>query len=96
MCPPFPVSRLGEIVAIHVPLGIVTGAIAMLSEKAPGRHPRFGTIYYWLVAAIFASATLLSIMRWEHNYHLFCLGFARLWRGTLWPSGAKEALARLG
>jgi len=66
-----------SIVAIHVPLGIlcvVTGAIAMLSEKGPGRHPRLGTIYYWSVAAIFASATLLSIMRWEHNYHLFVLG----------------------
>jgi hypothetical protein len=66
-----------SIVAIHVPLGllcVVTGAIAMLSEKGPGRHPRLGTIYYWSVAAIFGSATLLSIMRWEHNHHLFVLG----------------------
>jgi hypothetical protein len=66
-----------SIVAIHIPLGVlsvVTGAIAMLSAKAPGRHPRFGTIYYWSVAAVFASATILSVMRWANNYHLFVLG----------------------
>jgi hypothetical protein len=66
-----------SIVAIHIPLGVicvVTGAIAMLSAKRPGRHPRFGTIYYWSVAALFASATALSVMRWADNYHLFILG----------------------
>ena len=66
-----------SILAIHVPLGVVcvvSGALAMLSAKAPGRHPGSGTIYYWSVAAILASATALSAMRWDENYHLFVLG----------------------
>ena len=59
-----------SIVAVHVLLGIVavvSGAVAMLSAKAPGRHPRFGTIYYWSIVAIFVSATVLSIMRWAED-----------------------------
>ena len=47
-----------SIVAVHVLLGIVaavSGAVAMLSAKAPGRHPWFGTIYYWSIVAIFVS-----------------------------------------
>lgn len=65
------------IVAIHVLLGlgaVGTGLVAMLSMKAPGRHPRFGTLYFWLLTSLFVSATALSIMRWEHAYHLFLLG----------------------
>jgi len=46
----------------------------MLSPKAPGRHPAFGTIYYWCLAVVFASATALAIMRWKEDYHLFLLG----------------------
>ena len=65
------------IVAIHVLLGlgaVTTGVVAMLSVKAPGRHPRFGTLYFWLLALLFVSATALSIMRWAHAYHLFIIG----------------------
>jgi uncharacterized membrane protein len=65
------------VVAIHVLLGIacvITGFIAMLSEKRRGRHPQFGTIYYWCLSALFATATFLSVMRWAQDYHLFILG----------------------
>ena len=51
------------VVAIHVLFGIacvVTGVIAMLSEKRRGRHPIFGTIYYWCLSAVFATATVLA------------------------------------
>jgi hypothetical protein len=37
------------VVGVHVLLGLastVTGAIAMLSEKRAGCHPRYGTIYF--------------------------------------------------
>jgi len=70
-----------SIVAVHVLLGIVavvSGAVAMLSAKAPGRHPRFGTIYYRSIVAIFVSATALSIMRWAEDYHLFIIGMLAL------------------
>jgi hypothetical protein len=64
-------------VGLHVIVGlacVVTGIVAMLSEKRQGRHPAFGTIYYWCLSAIFASATALSVVRWAENYHLFILG----------------------
>jgi hypothetical protein len=65
------------IVAVHVLLGIATavaGLVAMLSAKAPGRHPRAGTWYFWLLTSLFVTATVLSVMRWAHAYHLFVIG----------------------
>src|SRR5215469_6692469 len=65
------------VVGVHVVVGliaVIAGIVAMSSTKRPGRHPRFGTIYFWCLAVIFASATLLSIMRWAEDYHLFILG----------------------
>ena len=62
---------------VHVLFGlscVVAGVVAMLSRKRPGRHPRFGAIYYYCLSAVFASATVLSAMRWAEDYHLFILG----------------------
>ena len=47
------------VVGFHVTAGsasAIVGMIAMLSEKRRGRHPTFGTIYYWCLSAVFASA----------------------------------------
>jgi hypothetical protein len=65
------------IVGLHVAVGlacVVTGAVAMMSPKAAGKHPTFGTIYYWCLAVAFASATALAVIRWKEDYHLFLLG----------------------
>jgi hypothetical protein len=65
------------IVGFHVLVGfvcVVTGIIAMLSKKRPGRHPTIGTVYFWTLSAVFVSATLLSAVRWAQDYHLFILG----------------------
>jgi hypothetical protein len=65
------------VVGVHVLLGltcVVTGAIAMLSPKRAGRHPRYGTIYFWCLAGIFLTASGLAIVRWAEDYHLFILG----------------------
>ena len=86
------------VVGLHVLVGLVcviAGAIAMLSPKRIGRHPTFGTIYFWSLAAVFASATAHSVVRWAEDYHLFILGVlamasaalgrtARRRRGTGW------------
>jgi hypothetical protein len=78
---------LAVVVGIHIPLGltcVVAGAVAMLSEKRRGRHSTAGKVYFWSLLALFASATLLSVMRWHENYHLFILGalaFASAWFG---------------
>jgi hypothetical protein len=66
-----------SIVAVHVAAGLVcvgAGAVAMLSRKQAGRHPKAGTIYYWSLVAVFLSMTALSIMRWPADTHLFVLG----------------------
>lgn len=62
---------------LHVPAGltcVVTGAAAAVSRKRRGRHPRFGTVYYWALAAVFVSATGMAILRWTEDRHLFALG----------------------
>jgi hypothetical protein len=66
-----------SIVGFHVAFGLVcviTGAIAMLSNKGRGRHSNYGTIYYWCLASVFVFATALAIVRWLEDYHLFILG----------------------
>jgi uncharacterized membrane protein len=78
---------LAVVLGVHIPLGlacVVIGAIAMLSQKRRGRHSKFGTIYFWCLLALFVSATFLSLMRWDENYHLFTLGavsIASAWFG---------------
>ena len=65
------------VVAIHIVLGlacVVTGAIALLSQKRVGRHPRYGTIYFWCLAGVFVTAASLAAARWAADYHLFILG----------------------
>jgi hypothetical protein len=65
------------LVGLHVLVAlacVITGVVAMLSNKCPGRHPTFGTIYYWCLSLVFTSATVLSVIRWAEDYHLFILG----------------------
>lgn len=65
------------IVAVHVAAGLtcaVAGAIAMLSDKRPGRHPQSGTVYYWSLVVVSVTMAVLSAMRWAEDYHLFVLG----------------------
>jgi hypothetical protein len=75
------------VLGFHVMFGlacVITGPVAMLSKKRPGRHPKFGTIYYWCLSVVFISACILSAMRWAEDYHLFILGtlsFGSAWLG---------------
>ena len=75
------------VIAIHIPLGlacVIAGAIAMLSAKGRGRHSIVGRIYYWCLGALFVSATLLAVMRWAEDSHLFVFGalaFSSAWLG---------------
>jgi uncharacterized membrane protein len=65
------------IVGFHVVVGltcVMTGIVAMVSRKSRGRHSTFGTIYYWSLSAVFVSATILAMIRWAEDYHLFILG----------------------
>jgi peptidoglycan/LPS O-acetylase OafA/YrhL len=95
------------IVAVHILLGlacIITGAVAMLSPKRQGRHPNFGTIYFWCLSAVFVSASGLSAVRWSRDYPLFILGtlsFAaalagRTARRKRWPGWARLHIIAMG
>ncbi|MGH9200396.1 MAG: hypothetical protein ACRD2A_04080, partial [Vicinamibacterales bacterium] len=64
-------------IAVHVAAGIVAtaaGALAMLSRKQPGRHPRAGTIYFWALVVVAATMAVLTVARWPANNHLAVLG----------------------
>ena len=98
---------IGVVVGIHVPLGlacVTAGAVAMLARKGRGRHSRAGTIYFWCQLALFASATVLAVMRWSESWHLFVLGalsFVAAWLGRQalrrrWPSWARLHIAGMG
>jgi hypothetical protein len=51
------------LLGIHILCGlacVISGVLAMLSDKRPGRHPRFGTVYYWCLAVVSVTAAALS------------------------------------
>jgi hypothetical protein len=59
---------------VHVLAGIASvlvGALAAFAPKRPGRHPRWGTGYLYGLSVVFATAVVMSMLRWEHNRHLF-------------------------
>jgi hypothetical protein len=85
-----------SVLSLHILLGVacaVLGIAGMLIQKRAGKHPQFGTAYYWCLALLFASATVLALMRWSEDYHLFILGalsftaasVGRMARRQLWP-----------
>ena len=87
-------------IAMHVAAGLVcviAGAVAMLSRKQRGRHPRAGTIYYWSLTLVAITMTVLAVSRWAEDYHLFILGalsflaatIGRMARRRLWPGWAR-------
>ena len=64
-------------VAVHIVAGltaVITGIVAMLSNKGPGRHPSFGLWYYRSVVLTSITMAVLSAMRWADDYQLFILG----------------------
>jgi len=69
------------VAGVHILLGLtctVAGIVAMLSQKRTGRHPRFGTIYFWCLVGVFVTMTGLAAVRWAEDYHLFILGVLSL------------------
>lgn len=65
------------VLAVHVLAAlaaVVCGAVAALSAKGGVRHVRFGRRYYWAIAAVFGTATVLAVVRWREDYPLFLIG----------------------
>jgi hypothetical protein len=94
------------VLAVHVPAGIIcatAGVVAMLSRKQAGRHPRAGSLYFWSLSVVFATAVALSIMRWAESYHLFILGVLAFVAASLgrtarrrWPARVNLHLVAMG
>jgi len=63
--------------AIHIPAGlaaVISGALAAAAPKRRGRHTRCGTIYYWAIAVVFATATGMAAIRPARDWYLALLG----------------------
>jgi len=62
--------------ALHVAASlacVVSGALAALSPKRPGRPPRVGHVHLYGITIVFMTATVMAAIRWEHNAHLFAI-----------------------
>jgi hypothetical protein len=81
-------------IAIHVAAGLVAtlaGAVAMLSRKRAGRHPRAGSLYFWSLTVVFGTMCLLTIARWPTNNHLAVLGVLAMASAVLGRRGRRHA-----
>jgi hypothetical protein len=87
------------VVGGHVLLGLactVTGAVAMLSQKRAGRHPRYGTIYFWCLAGAFLAASGLAAVRWAPRLPLVYPWSIVVCGGLSGPPSQTAPLALLG
>jgi hypothetical protein len=83
---------------------VVTGVVTMLSEKRRGRHPRFGTIYFYALGLVWLTASAISLERWPQDYELFFLGTAAFGSGSLgyaarrirWKGWLPHHISRMG
>jgi hypothetical protein len=60
--------------AAHVAAGmtcVIAGALAATARKRPGRHPTAGRVYLWELGVVFATATVMAVIRWREDAHLF-------------------------
>ena len=75
-----PIPDAGPVFAtalvIHILCGltaVIAGALAATARKRPGRHPRAGRVYLWALGGIFTTATVMAIIRWHEDAHLFAI-----------------------
>jgi hypothetical protein len=96
-----------SLVAVHVAAGLVcviAGIVAMLSRKERGRHPQAGTVYYWSLALLAITMSVLAASRWAEDYHLFILGVLSFLTATIgrtarrrqWLSWARIHITGMG
>ena len=72
--------------ALHVIAGltaVLTGAIAALARKGSPRHIRAGRWFYRAITVLFATAGVLSAMRWRQDYYLFIIGAVAFTAATI-------------
>jgi lysylphosphatidylglycerol synthetase-like protein (DUF2156 family) len=63
--------------AVHVPAGlaaVVSGALAATARKRQGRHTSSGTVYYWAITVVVATAAAMTALRPARDWYLLLLG----------------------
>ena len=82
-----PVSlAFSTLLVVHIAAGlisVITGAIALLSPKQRGRHPRLGEVYCGALGVVFVTATVMAALRWAQSDYLFFLGSAAFAAGSI-------------
>ena len=75
-----PIPDAGPIFATALVIHILSGLTAVIAgrsppppSKRPGRHPRAGRVYLWALGGVFATATVMAIIRWREDAHLFAI-----------------------
>jgi len=75
-----PIPEAGPVfavaLAVHIAAGltaVTAGALAATAIKRPGRHPKAGRAYLIALGFIFATATVMSAIRWREDAHLFAI-----------------------
>lgn len=76
-----PVPEDGKVfltlIVLHIVLGltcVVSGIVAMFSQKGQKAHTRAGKVYFAGMTALFVTVILTSIMRWPYDTHLLVVG----------------------
>ena len=95
------------IVGVHVLFGLIctlTGIMAMLSVKRRGPHPWYGSVYFWCLGGVFATAAALAAVRWAEDHDLFTIGalafasaiLGRMARRKRWSNWARIHITGMG
>ena len=70
----------------HIAAGltcVVTGALATTAAKRAGRHTVAGSVYFWSLAVVFASATIMAVLRFAQDWHLLLIAVVAFSAGSL-------------
>jgi hypothetical protein len=70
----------------HIAAGltcVVTGALATTAAKRPGRHTVAGSVYFGSLAVVFASATVMALLRFAQDWHLLLIAVVAFTAGGL-------------
>jgi uncharacterized membrane protein len=65
------------VLTVHVLAGlaaVLTGAAAALTRKGSQRHILSGRWFYRAITVVFATAAVLTAMRWRQDFHLLIIG----------------------
>jgi hypothetical protein len=79
-------SWFAAALAFHIAAGltcVVTGALAASAPKRAGRHTSAGTVYFWSLAVVFASAATMAVPRLAHDWHLLLIAVVAFGAGSL-------------